>query len=259
MAVDTVVWQGSGQAWVGASWDEALVRRLTDPGRRPTVVPWGDSGDEYVGRAGVLHVFTGGLEPVSSGSEDMAARLHAVRAAVDTAEGGGCSVVGICLGAQMIAAVVSGLAPRPVRGGGEAGLTLVAGCAPGVPDLVVPTAHVAEVPEALLTLPGVRHLWRNAVTTVHGFAVGDRVVGVQFHPEFSAREARRAARSFRRGLGAPAVWAPAQAVDPAAALHAVLGQAAVHLPVPSTERERLVAAGEVLDAETAHDAVLEAV
>jgi GMP synthase-like glutamine amidotransferase len=256
--VDTVVWQGSGSAWPGASWDEALVRRLTGLGRRPTVVPWGDRGDEHVGRGGVLHVFTGGLEPVSSGSVETAARLDAVRAAVGTAERNGCWVVGICLGAQMIAAIVSGLAPRPVAGGGEAGLTLVSGCAPDVPDLVVPTAHVAEVPEPFLAVPGVRHLWRTPVTTVQGFTVGHRVVGVQFHPEFSAPEARRAARSFRRELGAPPVWAPAQAVDPDGALRAVLGQAGVDCPLPATELERrLVAAAEAPEDEAG--VVLEAV
>lgn len=250
--MDTVIWQGSGSAWPGGSWDESLVHRLTALGRQPTVVPWGDPGAGLVGRAGVLHVFTGGLEPVCSGSAETAARLDAVRAAVDSAGRGACSVVGICLGAQMIAAVVGGLVPRPVAGGGEAGLTVVTGRAPGVPDLAVATAHVAEVPEAFLALPDVRHLWSNAVTTVQGFAVGERVVGVQFHPEFSAREARWASRSFRRELGAPPAWAPARAVDPDAALRVVLGQAGVHRL--AAEREELVPAGEVCE-----EAALEAV
>lgn len=111
------------------------MRRLTGLGRRRTVVPWGDHGVGHEGRPRVLHVLTGGLEPVSSRSEDMAARLDAVRAAVDTADQGGCSIVGICLGAQMIATVVSDLIPRPVGGGEEARLTLVTACDPDVPDL----------------------------------------------------------------------------------------------------------------------------
>ncbi|SNS59432.1 GMP synthase - Glutamine amidotransferase [Geodermatophilus pulveris] len=237
--MDTVVWQGSGSAWPLTSWDDALVRRLTALGRQPSVVPWGDPGAAHAGRSGVLHVFTGGLEPVSSGSPEMAARLDAVRAAVRTAERDGCSVVGVCLGAQMIAAVVAGLVPRPVAGGGEAGLTVVTGRAPDVPDLTVATAHVAEVPEAFLSRPAVRHLWGNPVTTVQGFAVGARVVGVQFHPEFSAREARWASRSFRRELGAPPSWAAARAVDPDAALRVVLAQAGVHTSAP----EQLVPIG----------------
>lgn len=245
--MDTVVWQGSGSAWPGWSWDESLVHRLTALGRQPTVVQWGDPGAGHVGRTGVLHVFTGGLEPVDSGSAETAARLDAVRAAVDTAERQACSVVGICLGAQMIAAVVGGMVPRPVSGGGEAGLTLVTGRAPGVPDLAVATAHVAEVPEAFLALPDVRHLWSNPVTTVQGFAVGERVVGVQFHPEFSAREARWASRSFRRELGAPPAWAPSRAVDADAALRVVLAQAGVDRLAPG--REQLVPVGEEVELE----------
>lgn len=223
MTVEAVVWEGSGVAWAGAPWGAPVTTRLTLLGWQVTVIAWGDPGTAHRGRPGVLHVFTGGMEPVASGSAAMADRLGAVADALATARSDGCSVIGICLGAQMVAAVSTGLLPRPVAGGGEAGLTLVHGH--GRPDLVVPTAHVAEVPPEFLDRPDVRHLWSSDVTLVQGFSLGSRVVGVQFHPELSAREARWAARSFRQVLGAPPAWASPRTVDPDAALRAVLGAA----------------------------------
>jgi GMP synthase-like glutamine amidotransferase len=223
VAVEAVVWEGSGEAWPGTSWGAPVARRLRRLGWQVTVVPWGDPGILHRGRTEVLHVFGGGMEPVDSGSAAMSGRLTAVADALSAAESGSSTVVGICLGAQLIAAASSGLLPRPVAGCGEAGLTTVRGHGPR--DLVVPTAHVAEVPPEFLAGSGVRHLWSNDVTTVQGFALGAGVVGVQFHPELSAREGRWAARSFRRTLDAAPVRAAAHAVDPDGALGAVLAAA----------------------------------
>jgi GMP synthase-like glutamine amidotransferase len=228
--VEAVVWAGSGSAWPGVPWSDPLERRLSGLGWQVTVLPWGSPGTAHRGRRGVLHVFGGGMEPVGSSSADMRDRLDAVDAALATAASGECAVIGICLGAQMIGAVAAGRMPRAVARGGEAGLAVVRGH--GRPDLVVPTAHVAEVPDDLLTLPEVQHLWSSEVTAVQGFTFGTGVVGVQFHPELSAREGRRAARCFRRSLGATPVWAPARAVDPDAALGTVLSAAGADRLVP---------------------------
>jgi GMP synthase-like glutamine amidotransferase len=235
--VEAVVWAGSGTAWAGVSWGTPVERRLRLLGWQVTTVPWGDAGTVHRGRPGVLHVFSGGMEPVASGSAAMADRLVAVEQALATARVDECSVIGICLGAQMIAAVSAGFPPRPVTGGGESGLTLVRGH--GRPDLVVPTAHVAEVPEEFLDVPGVRHLWSNGVTAVQGFALGDRVAGVQFHPELAADEARRAVRSFRRSLPAPPVRAPGHRVDPENAMQLLLHAAAAHRLIAAQEEDLL--------------------
>lgn len=232
--MQAVVWEGSGLAWPGTTWGAPVAARLSLLGWQVTVVPWGDPGIADRGRPGVLHVFTGGMEPVASGSAAMADRLGAVADALATARYDECSVIGICLGAQMFAAASTGLLPRPVAGGGEAGLTLVRGH--GRPDLVVPTAHVAEVPPEFLDRPDVAHLWSNDVTVVQGFSLGSRVVGVQFHPELSAREARWAAGSFRQVLDAPPAWAAARAVDPDVALEAVLSAAATDRLRPVVDR-----------------------
>ena len=117
--MEAVVWEGSGSAWPGVPWGTPVERRLGLLGWRTSLVPWGDPGDAHRGRAGVLHVFTGGLEPVASGTAAMADRLDAVADALATARSDGCSVLGICLGAQMIAAVAAGLPPEPVPGAGR--------------------------------------------------------------------------------------------------------------------------------------------
>jgi hypothetical protein len=100
---------------------------------------------------------------------------------------------------------------------------------------VVPTAHVAEVPAEFLELPEVRQLWSNDVTAVQGFALGDRVAGVQFHPELAADEARRAVRSFRRALPAPPVRAPGHRVDPENAMQLLLTETAAHRLIAAEE------------------------
>lgn len=148
------------------------------------------------------------MEAVSSGTRDMAQRLRDVEAAVAAAAIGRTRVVRICLGAQLIARVVSGLAPVPVRCGGEAGTTVVRAVAARAADLTVATAHVQEIPAEFLAQAPVRHLWVNDVTEVQGFAVGARVAGVQFHPELVGRQAGLAARAFQRVLPAPSVEAP---------------------------------------------------
>lgn len=223
--MDAVIWQGSGAVWRGAGWGSPLQRRLDEAGWRTRLVPWGDPGQHLRGAADVLHVFTGGAEPLALRSAESVDRVAAVRDALHAAADGSCSVVGICLGAQMIAQVHAGLDPERVPTGGEAGVARVRGHAPGAADLTVGTVHVEQVPAALLDAADVAHLWGNRATTVQGFRVGARVVGVQFHPELSGQEAVRAGRRFRRQLRAPFAHTDADAVDPRRNLAAVLAAA----------------------------------
>lgn len=201
--MDAIIWEGSGTPWRGATWGTPVAARLTALGLRVRTVSWGETGLAHRGRPDVLHVFSGGMEPVRSGTAQMEDRMGAVTAAVLAAAEDACSVVGICLGAQMIAAAVSGLGPVPCSGGGEAGVTTVRSHHPDAADMVVGTAHTHEVPRRFLAGDGVEHLWSNDVTSVQGFRLGRRVVGLQFHPELSGPETGRAARGFRRALGAP--------------------------------------------------------
>lgn len=226
--MQAVVWAGPGQAWVGTSWFTPLTVRLARWGWDLMIVEWGDRPAVRPRRRPVdIHVFSGGMEAVTSGTRDMAQRLRDVEAAVAAAAIGRTKVVGICLGSQMIARVVSGLAPVPVRGGGEAGTTVVRAVDGRATDLTVATAHVQEIPAEFLAQAPVRHLWANDVTEVQGFAVGGRVAGVQFHPELVGRQAGLAARAFQRVLPAPSVEAPGGAPAEPGGLAEVFAQVGI--------------------------------
>ncbi|KQS66813.1 hypothetical protein ASG41_10355 [Modestobacter sp. Leaf380] len=218
-----MVWAGSGTAWASVGWGEPVAEVLTSLGWHVSVVPWGDPAAEHQGRPGVLHVFTGGLEPVSSGTAAMADRLDAVRAGLAAADADRASVVGICLGAQMIAAVSGDVLPEAVPGGGEVGTTTLRGR--GVPDVHVATAHVQQVPASYLRTPGVRLTWTDEVSTVQGFTVGPRVAGVQFHPELCVVEAGWAGAAFTDLLTVPAAVGARGPLDPARSLGSVLALA----------------------------------
>ncbi len=221
-----MVWAGSGTAWPSVGWGEPVAEVLTSLGWRVAVVPWGDPAAEHQGRPGVLHVFTGGLEPVGSGTTAMADRLDAVRAGLAAADADRASIVGICLGAQMIAAVSGGVLPEAVPGGGEVGTTTVRGR--GLPDLHVATAHVQQVPESYLRTPGVRLAWSSEATRLQGFMLGTRVVGVQFHPELCAVGAGWVGESFSELVGLPVVAAAQGPLDPARTVGSVLALAGAH-------------------------------
>ncbi|SDP28688.1 GMP synthase-Glutamine amidotransferase [Klenkia soli] len=231
MSGQAVVWAGSGTAWPSVGWGEPVADLLVRMGWQVDVVPWGDPAAEHQGRLDVLHVFSGGLEPVGSGTAAMADRLDAVRAGIGAAEGGRACVLGICLGAQMIAAVSGGVLPEPVPGGGEVGTATLHGLdLPDlhVPDLHVATAHVQQVPEAYLRTPGVQLTWTGNVTRVQGFTLGARVAGVQFHPELDAAEAARAGQAFTDLVGVPSADLAEGELDPARSLGAVLATAGAH-------------------------------
>jgi GMP synthase-like glutamine amidotransferase len=101
----------------------------------------------------------------------------------------------------------------------------------GVPDLTVPTAHVQEIPATVLTRTDVRLLWSNPVSTVQGFAIGARAVGVQFHPELTVAQSHRATSAFRELLDVPDAPPASGDVDPSRALTTVLAAVGVARPL----------------------------
>ncbi|WP_278312705.1 type 1 glutamine amidotransferase [Lolliginicoccus levis] len=103
-------------------------------------------------------------------------------------------LLGICLGAQLLALACGGRLDRDAEAGLEAGVAAVQWSADAASDelfrriaaacdpLLVPTMHfdaVSELPPGA-TLLGSSELYRN-----QAFRVGDRAWGVQFHPEAS--------------------------------------------------------------------------
>ncbi|WP_299138577.1 glutamine amidotransferase [uncultured Tateyamaria sp.] len=95
----------------------------------------------------------------------------------------GVPVMGLCQGAQMIAHHMGAFAGAPDHGNHEFGYYKVTPTAGGRGMFPAPQYfaqahfHTFDIPE------GATHLARSALFEHQAFAVGDRVLGFQFHPE----------------------------------------------------------------------------
>ena len=117
----------------------------------------------------------------------------------------GCYILGICFGHQLLAQALGGKVgdnPNGIETGTvaitltDAGLTdrLLGG---GQRSLSVQTAHSQSV----LTLPAQAiRLASSRRDPNHAFRIGDRVWGIQFHPEFSATVTAAFVQDYRDGL-----------------------------------------------------------
>jgi GMP synthase-like glutamine amidotransferase len=112
---------------------------------------------------------------------DTAARLMA------NSDRGNYSVIGICLGSQIIA--------EALRSGSlvwssaiEVGLTPVT--RPDNTEIrqIVPSFHYQSISQEIRSVSGARIEWRNAHTAVQAFSYRKRTFGCQFHPELSAAD-----------------------------------------------------------------------
>jgi GMP synthase-like glutamine amidotransferase len=136
-----------------------------------------------------LLVVMGG--PMSANDEHrvpwLGAEKRFIRAAID----GGVAVLGVCLGAQLIASV---LGARVMRNRAkEIGWFEVEGLAPQAPDMLrLPRSFMAfHWHGETFDLPHeAAHLARSAACEHQAFQLGDRVIGLQFHLETTPQSAR---------------------------------------------------------------------
>jgi GMP synthase-like glutamine amidotransferase len=187
---DAVVWVGDGMVTGGLDYGDRLVERLAARGLSVVRRDLTDAG------AGVprarLHVLSGGATSVNERSTWMPGGLDVTRSLVEAARRADHTVVGVCLGAQMIAETVR---PGGVVGAEriEVGLTEV--WWRGEQPMIVPAFHYERIDEALRGQ--VEIVAGNAHSPVQGFRLGSRVWGLQFHPELRPDDLRGVAAHHR--------------------------------------------------------------
>jgi GMP synthase (glutamine-hydrolysing) len=114
-------------------------------------------------------------------------------------------ILGICYGHQLLAHALGGIVGASPNGR-EIGtvdvtLTTEAGNDPLLGQLGTPLTVHATHRESVLALPqGAQRLGYSQLDSVHAFRVGDRVWGVQFHPEFDADIIRGYLHARRQAL-----------------------------------------------------------
>ena len=182
------VWRGSGRPFAGVDYATRWRQILPGCGLEPVVRDYLD-GSLGGASAGGLHLVVGSEIASSDARPQMRDFLSFVAEVVAAAAADEAALLGVCFGAQAIAAAVAG--PASVRAapkGIEAGVARVTQVGQARARNVA-QFHYEEVDPAFIS--GVAKLeFTNAHSEVQGFVLGDRVRGVQFHPEFSADDAR---------------------------------------------------------------------
>jgi GMP synthase-like glutamine amidotransferase len=133
-------------------------------------------------RPELAYVFTGGETSVHSDATWMRSAIDMTRRLVADAQHGEYSVVGVCLGSQIIAEALrpDSIVPSSAI---EVGLTPVTRAHDGQTEQIVPSFHYQSISPEISSVAGVRIEWRNEHSAVQAFSYGERVFGCQFHPD----------------------------------------------------------------------------
>lgn len=121
------------------------------------------------------------------------------------------AVVGICFGAQAIAAALGGEVGRNPRGGFRLGIDVLT-WQPGLdtgrwPEAVEPVTLIESHGECIRRLPPATALLASSATVPHEvFLVGDRFLGIQGHPETDLAMMRSLFMPVHRDLFSADAW-----------------------------------------------------
>lgn len=187
-----ILWTNDGQPLPEVGYDVRVRQRLEQDGFAPRIV---HCPERALSRSELLapcHILTGGSTSTDANVAWMKRALDQLSDVVDRARRGQATVVGICLGAQMIAHVIAGKpVARRASTGIEVGLARVKPVNGRVDEWVVPEFHYEEIAPEFLELEGIVHLLRNDHSDVQAYSAFHGITGYQFHPEFADTDARR--------------------------------------------------------------------
>jgi GMP synthase-like glutamine amidotransferase len=192
---DVVIWEADGRPLPRTGYGARIARAVRLLGVRVAVVPYRDrllTEDEL---AAPVHLLSGGE---TSAFADDPATLRAredLTGVLGRARAGAATVVGICLGAQLVARALDPGLPRSEPAAGmEAGMRTVYG--PDGPRLVA-ELHYEQIHPGLAELGGLEITHTNAHSAVQGFRYGPTVFGYQFHPEWDPADMATVLRRHR--------------------------------------------------------------
>lgn len=178
--MDVLIYVADGMIYDDLDYGTRIQERLSEAGLTSarcdlTSAPSDQTAPE------LAYVYTGGETSIHSAAEWMRSAIDMTRRLVANAERDDYSVVGICVGAQIIA---EALRPDSITDSDaiEVGLTPVTVPAGGS-EQIVPSFHYQLISPEISSVARIE--WRNEHTPVQAFSYGRRVFGCQFHPDLS--------------------------------------------------------------------------
>ena len=184
---DVVVWEADGKPLPWLGYGARLAAPLRALGARVRVVPYRRRPLTAAELAAPVHLLSGGETTSFAGDPATVRALADVTGLLQRAWRGEATVIGVCLGAQLVArGIAPGLPQSFPDGGLEAGLCTVYG--PGGPVRVA-ELHYEEIHPSFTEVGGVEVTHTNRHSRVQGFRWGETVSGYQFHPEWTPRDA----------------------------------------------------------------------
>jgi GMP synthase-like glutamine amidotransferase len=184
--VDVQILVADGVLYEGLDYATRIEQRLAAHGLTSARVDLTDqrAGAPAPARA---YVFTGGETSVHSDAPWMFSAIDTARFLAANADRQGYAVIGICLGAQLLA---EALRPNSIVSAAtiEVGLTPVVRADDRPARQVVPAFHYQRITPEITSVAGTRIEWSNSHTAVQAFRYGEHTFGYQFHPELSATD-----------------------------------------------------------------------
>lgn len=215
---DVVIWEADGQPLPRLGHGARLAQALGALDATVTVVPYRRRALTEAELAAPVHVLSGGETSSFSPDPTTGRALRDLTEVLQRAWHADTTVIGVCLGAQLVARALNPELPRSApHGGMEAGLLAVAG---PTGTQFVAQLHYEQIHPAFAELDGVEVTHTNSHSPIQGFRWGRTVFGYQFHPEWDLGDLSTTLRRHRRLL-------TARGADPRAA------QASVAAGAPS--------------------------